>query len=49
MKVLFILHNDDLALLKADWIAARYPLAGYILVKETRAPRRFQWYLRGMI
>jgi len=38
VKSFFILHGDDLALLKADWVAARYPMAGYIVVNEKRPP-----------
>lgn len=38
MKALFMLHGDDLALLKADWVAARFPMAGYLVVDQTRPP-----------
>lgn len=38
MNAVFLLHDDELALLKADWVAARYPLAGYVVVAETRPP-----------
>lgn len=38
MRALFLLHDDEFALLKADHVAARFPFEGFVVVGERRPP-----------
>lgn len=38
MRTFFILHDNPHQMAKADWIASRFPLAGFIVVKNARPP-----------
>jgi methionyl-tRNA formyltransferase len=38
MRTFFILHENEVQLAKADWIASRFPFTGFIIVRNTRPP-----------